>query len=545
MTLRTCVAPGGEFVWGVHSPVYTVENLRENDFIRPLGAALDGREVTNRANFPEGSVPVAPGDRVYEIANPFPFRGTTYILKRWADERARAPERIGLPAQQDVSFTRTLDRWRRHPAADEEGNVPIFQNLPPPLQLALAANSTDPADLMTLAALSCEFERDPTTGVPVGLVYEQGADGGMRPLIRDRTLFEVTANNPHLPDAYREVMVLRPGVQGGSEIVGEHLSAGGRSHVWEYHRGNSYIPWGHFAANMAQDSIRYRIADLSVADMTGLRHLYYQRAYAGLAGALGISLPATRRALSIAELETLREKIRDHLADPGKDGPPPFTATLWGWNFGFDYAPSHYRLHASHQQIHQQFALLPAEVPARSARGPAGTLSSYACGDQVQAFAREYFRMTGERFFDRYIMAIRSNRRMDRAKSAESSLIVYEDAHCMVFVPKAQTSQWELNLMTLKPVGNILEADAETRRCLDRAMWVAVRALSALGARLITTFESGKRFDEPDTDQRLLYIFLPRLPESPGAFSEAQLRWINGHYPEDFAAACRRHVEPA
>jgi len=40
----------------------------------------------------------------------------------------------------------------------------------------------------------------------------------------------------------------------------------------------------------------------------------------------------------------------------------------------------------------------------------------------------------------------------------------------------------------------------------------------------------------------LLYAFLPRLPESPGAFSEAQLRWINGHYPEDFAAACRRRL---
>jgi len=40
----------------------------------------------------------------------------------------------------------------------------------------------------------------------------------------------------------------------------------------------------------------------------------------------------------------------------------------------------------------------------------------------------------------------------------------------------------------------------------------------------------------------LLYAFLPRLPESPGAFSEAQLRWINGHYPEDFAASCRRRL---
>jgi hypothetical protein len=41
----------------------------------------------------------------------------------------------------------------------------------------------------------------------------------------------------------------------------------------------------------------------------------------------------------------------------------------------------------------------------------------------------------------------------------------------------------------------------------------------------------------------MVYAFLPRLPESPGAFSEAQLRWINGHYPEDFALACRLRLE--
>jgi hypothetical protein len=28
-----------------------------------------------------------------------------------------------------------------------------------------------------------------------------------------------------------------------------------------------------------------------------------------------------------------------------------------------------------------------------------------------------------------------------------------------------------------------------------------------------------------------------------GAFSEAQLRYINGHYPEDFAIACRQELE--
>jgi sugar phosphate isomerase/epimerase len=111
----------------------------------------------------------------------------------------------------------------------------------------------------------------------------------------------------------------------------------------------------------------------------------------------------------------------------------------------------------------------------------------------------------------------------------------------MLFVPKAQTSQWELQLVTLAPVGNILEADDATRRSLDRAVLTAVQTLGRMGARMITTIEYAKRFDAGDTGQHMLYSFLPRLPESPGAFSEAQQRWIIGHYPEDFAAACRMH----
>jgi len=365
--------------------------------------------------------------------------------------------------------------------------------------------------------------------------YETAADGSFRPLIRNRVLFEVLANNPCLPADYKEIMVLRPGAQGGSEIVGESLSPDGKSHVYEYLRGNSYIPWGHYAANMGPESIRYRISDLTAADMTGMRHLYYQRIYSEMAKGMKLPLPGTRRAFTVAELEALRKEILRQITDPGK-APFPFNGTLWGWNFGFDYAPSQYRLHASHQQIHQQFALLPARVPAGE---QAGSIPSFACGDQIQAFIRDYYRETGKRFFETYLRAIRSNTRMDADPSGERSLIVFEDANCMVFVPKAQTSQWELNLMTVKPIGNILEADSETRASLDRAMLIAVKTLSALGARMITSFEYSKRFDAPDADQRLLYSFLPRLPESPGAFSEAQLRWINGHYPEDFATACR------
>jgi len=88
-------------------------------------------------------------------------------------------------------------------------------------------------------------------------------------------------------------------------------------------------------------------------------------------------------------------------------------------------------------------------------------------------------------------------------------------------------------------VGNLLEADTAVRASLDQALLKAMQALTGLGAAMITVIEFSKRFDTADRDQRLLYSLLPRLPESPGAFSEAQLRWINGHYPEDFAQACR------
>ena len=80
------------------------------------------------------------------------------------------------------------------------------------------------------------------------------------------------------------------------------------------------------------------------------------------------------------------------------------------------------------------------------------------------------------------------------------------------------------------------------RQSLDRAMLTAVKVLGAMGARMITSIEYSKAVVGGEKDQRLLVAFLPRLPESPGAFSEAQLRWINGHYPEDFALACRRHL---
>jgi hypothetical protein len=117
----------------------------------------------------------------------------------------------------------------------------------------------------------------------------------------------------------------------------------------------------------------------------------------------------------------------------------------------------------------------------------------------------------------------------------------------MLFVPKAQTSQWELQLMTKKDEsgrfpGNILETDLQVRTSLDTGILCAQKILAALGARMVTTIEYAKRI-QTDSHQPLIYAFLPRLPESPGAFSEAQLRFINGHYPEDFAAVCRQRLQ--
>ncbi len=137
---------------------------------------------------------------------------------------------------------------------------------------------------------------------------------------------------------------------------------------------------------------------------------------------------------------------------------------------------------------------------------------------------------------------------MDCRKDRESSLVVWQDEHVMLFVPKAQTSQWELQLMALddgegKAVGNILEAGPAMRASLDRGILLAQKALAGLGARMVTSIEYPKRIGRKgEPGQHLLYAFLPRLPESPGAFSEAQLRFINGHYPEDFAAVCRQQL---
>jgi hypothetical protein len=536
MRLRTCVAPEGRFVYGIHRPTFSVANLRRDDPARELGRTPEGGRLDNRRNLPAGDVDEPAADWIYEVANPFPFRGATFIVKRWADQRARAPEEIRLPPVPEVSLTRTVADWADTAADAAKLQARVFESLPAPLRLALAATATDPQDLVRLAHGCCRFVK--ADGAPVGLAYEPDAAGDLRPAVTDPELFETLANNPALPDDYKEVMVLRPGVQGTNEITADWQSPDGSSRIYEYLRRNSYIPWGHYASNLAENCVRYRIADLTAADISGLRHLYYQRTLVRLAELTGVAVDVRRRPLSVDELDTLRRRILDALPQRSL----PFDVTLWGWNFGYDVSPSGYRLHGSHQQVHQQYALIPGAVDT-APHSRAEVFRPYACGDLIRRFIREYRRETGRGFFQCYIEAIDTNQRMDGRSDGDRRLVVYSDDQVMLFVPKAQTSQWELQLLSLRPAGNILEADADLRRSLDRAILVAVKVLGALGARMITCIEYAKRFSDSDTDQHLLYAFLPKLPESPGAFTEAQLRWIGGHYPEDFAAACRAHLD--
>lgn len=539
--LRTCVTPDGRFIYGLHRPHYHVTNLRIGDNLQSLGQSENGRTCQNAANFPEGDIHEPEADNIFEIPNPLPFRGVTFICKSWADQAAADPARIGIAIPQGGSLHAAIRHSLNNGRDAAATSRRLFSHLPDSLKLAVATTSNDPQDLICLAQQSCRFLFDEKTKRPTGLVYVLRDNDPAVPQISDRALFEAVANNPYLPDDYKKVMVLRPGVQGASEIVGEWRRDA--SHVYEYLRRNSYIPWGHYAANMADDAIRYDIGTLSPDDIQGMRHLYYQRTYVRLADRLKIAPLPKRQSLPVSMLEQIRKSILDCLQQNG--GPPlPFTATLWGWNYGFDFAPSGYRLHASHQQIHQQFALIPDSVPSADG-GADGARPGFSCGDLVQDFIREFRIRNNAAFFDCYAQAVRNNQRMDGDTEGPASLVVYEDGLVMLFVPKAQTSQWELQLMTLMPAGNIVEADTAVRQALDRALLIAMRILTILGAQMITVIEYSKRFHIMDHDQHLLYAFLPRLPQSPGAFSEAQLRWINGHYPEDFALICRRQLAQA
>jgi len=538
--IRSCVGQNGRFIVGVHRPCFKVKNLRKNDFLQPLGMLEDGTVVDNRSNFPDQDLDEPKADIIYEIHNPFDFRGTTYINSAWADAKAVQPEMISIQAPEPCSLLQNFKAFRKGSDLDLNEKIKLLDLLPHPLLIALAQASTDPEELVLLAQKSCRiiFDTD-CHETPAGIGYKKTQSGKISPDIHDSELFEVLVNNPHLPDSYKNVIVLRPGVQGTNEITGEYLSPDGNTHVFEYLRRNSYIPWGHFASNMANDAIRYRARDLTEDDIKGIRHLYYQRAFIRLGTELEIPFPEKKETLAEEALETLRKKILEILKQ--SDAPSlNFDSTLWGWNFGFGYAQSGHRLHASHQMIHHQNAMIPKQVRAESGE----KIPSFACGDLIRDFITQYRQTTGKPFFKTYVDCIINNTRTDGKQEGPSSLILFEDDHILLFVPKAQVSEWELQLMPKTDCGNILEADTKMRQSLDKAMLTAVKTLEALGAQFVTTIEFSKRFDSADTDQRLLYSFIPRLPYAPATFSEAQLRWISGAFPEDVAHACRTVMKP-
>lgn len=537
-TPRSCVGTDARFIVGIHKPGFEVKNLRDHDHIASLGQLEDGTMIDNHVNFPGEDLYEPCADIIYEIANPFPFRGTTYINSAWADVKAEHPETIGISKPAPCSLLQNFETFQGNKTTGIENKKALLDILPHPLIIALAQASTDPEELMLLAKRSCRILFDPDNRTPAGIGYKKDQNDKLIPDIHDHELFEVLVNNRYLPDDYKNALVLKPGVQGNNEITGEYLSEDGNTHVFEYLRRNSYIPWGHFASNMANDAIRYRALDLCDEDMKGIRHLYYQRAFVRLAAGLGICLPDKRARLTQSRLEDLRKALQTKL----NRTPVPslkFDNTLWGWNFGFGYAQSGHRLHASHQMIHQQNAMIPKHVQTDSGQ----KIPSFSCGDLIGDFIRQYRKATAKGFFETYLTAIKQNTRTDGKTGNHSSLVLMEDDQVILFVPKAQISEWELQLMPKTACGNIIEADIKMRNSLDKAILIAVKTLESLGAHFVTSIEFSKRFDSKNHDQHLLYSFIPRLPYAPDTFSEAQLRWISGCYPEDFAHACRLAIK--
>jgi len=484
MGLRTCVSKTG-FKYGIHQPVYNAVNLRRENWKQ------ENYKINNFKNFPAGDVGVQAGEKgwVFEIPNAFPFMGTTFIQRSKADKGMDGREEKNLPSLKLENID--LDA------------------LPVSVKIALAQTSDDPDILKRLAESP------------------------------DKLLREIVSNNPNLYDDLKRETVLIPGAQGASEIIGDHYG-NGSTHIFEYLRSNSYLPWGHYAANMAHDAIRYKAGNLTQEDIKGLRHLYYQRIYVQLAQSLGVPLSSYgRRELNSKELEGLRKAVLGRIN--ARSGELEFTASIWGQNFGYDFSPSGHKLHASHQQVHQQYALVPKSIPVfqnGANEKVSGNMPSYVQGDDVARFCEEYRKETGLNFFDTYINTIRSNRRMD-GKEQPRDLIVHENKDTILFVPKAQRSPWELQIMTTDHTGNILEADVIARQALDESILIALKLLEKAGASLITVYEISKRFDDPDTDQHLMYCFSPRVPDSPAGWSELQDRWVVKHYPEDFAKKCR------
>ncbi len=530
--MRSCVTPAG-FRYLLHRPSFKVLNRRETWKQYHLGVNEDGCEVISEANFPQGHLDIPEATPIYEIPNPFPFWGATYIL---GDSAERNGERF------EFRFTPERDEQSQRFEAYllegiREGRL-SWDDIPRHVKLTVAQNSRNGELLSLLARWVAEMELD-EDGIPRGLRYlSRGAERAPAPIKRDKDIYETVANNPALPKEYRRVMVLNPGAQGSSPIVGEFRS--GDTHVWEYLRANSYVPWGHFASNMAEDSIRYSGFHLTWDDMHGLRHLYYQRIFSQMALLLGL-LPDHKgpnlSPLDGEELEELRLKVLEAIQSRLSHGSPlPFQGTLWGWNYGYDISGSGYRLHASHQQIHNQYALVPSNE--LTGDGP----TPFMIGRMVADFCASFRRRYGEPFFQCYLRAIGNNRRLDGREDRPSSLVAHQEDGVVIMIPKAQRSQGEVQVMVTQEMGNIVETTPDIRNALDRCLLMALKGLIRLGAEMVTFCEVSRPLDVEDRDIRLFYYLLPRHTRSPGSFSERQQRWITGHFPEDFAEALRNAI---
>lgn len=110
MKLRTCVTPDGKFIYGIHKPSFRVANMRQEAFLQSLGIDDEENPIENTANFPAGEVEEPQGEWIYEVPNPFPFRGATYISKSWADSKAADPLTIRLPEPVPTSMTGFLSK---------------------------------------------------------------------------------------------------------------------------------------------------------------------------------------------------------------------------------------------------------------------------------------------------------------------------------------------------------------------------------------------------------------------------------------------------
>src|SRR5210317_1541443 len=137
MKLRTCVTPDGKFIYGIHKPSFKVANLREEVFLQTLGLDDEDNPIENSANFPAGEVEELQGEWIYEILNPFPFRGATYIGKSWADSSAVDPKAIKLSEPGPTSMTDFLENLLRNKGISADELNQSFAELPETVLLAL------------------------------------------------------------------------------------------------------------------------------------------------------------------------------------------------------------------------------------------------------------------------------------------------------------------------------------------------------------------------------------------------------------------------